>query len=199
MVKLLLCREMSSVKKIHGWVNNRGDKEVVLRARRSYVTLTWSYINTVAKIINSVKNYIWMKILFLISKVFEQKFELQFLCQIGFLTMKLDFNTVHTDAKFQYLSKNSILMKSTPTLILNFPTKTGIIDNLIFLTKIGILPQCAYWCKKRCFKNQFQLIFDIFKNCWFLRKVMEFFFAGLDVQNSIWTTSSLVKRLWVMR
>ena len=38
----------------------------------------------------------------------------------------------HTDAKSQFLSNKSILTKSTPTLNLNFPTKTGIIDNLIF-------------------------------------------------------------------
>ena len=34
-------------------------------------------------------------------------------------------------------------MKSTPTLNLNFPTKNGIIDNLIFWTKIEILHQCG--------------------------------------------------------
>ena len=49
---------------------------------------------------------------------------------------------MHTDAKYQFLSKKSILIKSTPTLSLNFPAKNGIIQNLIFWTKIGILPQC---------------------------------------------------------
>ena len=42
----------------------------------------------------------------------------------------------HTDAKSQFLSKNSILMKSTPTFNLNFPAKNGIIEKLIFWTKI---------------------------------------------------------------
>ena len=51
--------------------------------------------------------------------------------------------TTHTDAKSQFLFKNSILMKSTPTLNLNFPAKNGIFGNLIIWTKIGILPQCA--------------------------------------------------------
>ena len=49
----------------------------------------------------------------------------------------------HTDAKSQFLSKNSILMESTSKLNLNFPAKNGIIENLIFWTKIWILPQCA--------------------------------------------------------
>ena len=57
---------------------------------------------------------------------------------------KKDFlEALHTDAKSQFLSENSILMKSTPTMIMNFPAKNGIIENLIFWTKIRILPQCA--------------------------------------------------------
>ena len=48
----------------------------------------------------------------------------------------------HIDAKSQFLSQKSILLKSTPTLNLKFPAKNWIIENLIFLTKIGILPQC---------------------------------------------------------
>ena len=50
---------------------------------------------------------------------------------------------LHTDVKSQFLFKNSILIKSTPTLNLNFPAKNGIIEKSIFWTKIGILPQCA--------------------------------------------------------
>ena len=50
----------------------------------------------------------------------------------------------HTDAKSQFLSKNSILMESTPKLNLNFPAKNGIIENLIFWTKIRLLSQCGY-------------------------------------------------------
>ena len=41
----------------------------------------------------------------------------------------------HTDAKSQFLSKNSILMKSTPTLNLNFRAQNGIIKKLDFLNK----------------------------------------------------------------
>ena len=44
---------------------------------------------------------------------------------------------LHTVAKFQFLSKNSILMKFTQTLNLNFPAKNGIIENLIFEQKLG--------------------------------------------------------------
>ena len=55
----------------------------------------------------------------------------------------MNIEQMHTDAKSQFLSKNSILMKSTPTFNLNFPAKNGIIENLIFLTKSWILPQCA--------------------------------------------------------
>ena len=43
----------------------------------------------------------------------------------------------HTDAKSQFLSKNSILIQSTPILNLNFPAKNGIIENLIFEQKLG--------------------------------------------------------------
>ena len=42
------------------------------------------------------------------------------------------FNYSHTDAKSQFLSKNSVLIKSTPTLNLNFPAKNGIIEKLNF-------------------------------------------------------------------
>ena len=42
---------------------------------------------------------------------------------------KKDFlEALHTDAKSQFLSENSILMKSTPTLSLNFRAKIGIIE-----------------------------------------------------------------------
>ena len=37
-------------------------------------------------------------------------------------TFKQDL-LMHNDAKYQFLFKNSILMKSTPTLNLNFPAK----------------------------------------------------------------------------
>ena len=92
-----------------------------------------------------------MKILFLISKVFEQKFELRFLCQIEFLTIKLNFSTVHTDAKSQYLSKNSILMKSTPTFCLNFPAKNVNIENLIFEQKFGFCSDLLSFFKNYIF------------------------------------------------
>ena len=41
----------------------------------------------------------------------------------------------HTDAKSQYLFKNSILMKSTPTLNLNFPAQKRNYCELDFLNK----------------------------------------------------------------
>ena len=41
---------------------------------------------------------------------------------------KKDFlEALHTDAKSQFLSENSILMKSTPTLSLNFRAKNSIL------------------------------------------------------------------------
>ena len=43
----------------------------------------------------------------------------------------------HTDAKSQFLFKNSILTNSTPTSNLNFPAKNGMIEKLIFLNKKG--------------------------------------------------------------
>ena len=63
-------------------------------------------------------------------------------------------NGAHTDAKSRFLSKNSILMKSTSTLNLNFPAKNRFIKNLILYTKNEILPQCRGrpWGEKRAFK-----------------------------------------------
>ena len=45
-------------------------------------------------------------------------------------TFKQDL-LMHNDAKYQFLFKNSILMKSIPTLNLNFPAKNGIIEYYI--------------------------------------------------------------------
>ena len=49
----------------------------------------------------------------------------------------------HTDAKSQFLSKSSILMKSTPTVNLNFRAKNGIIENLIFEQKLIFAAVCG--------------------------------------------------------
>ena len=48
------------------------------------------------------------------------------------LTQLLYSLLYHTDAKYQFLFRNSMFMKSTLTLNLNFPAKNGIIENLIF-------------------------------------------------------------------
>ena len=56
------------------------------------------------------------------------------------------FFLMHTVAKSQFLSENSVLKESTLNFI--FGAKYEMIQNLIFWTKIldfAILPQCA-WC-----------------------------------------------------
>ena len=67
-------------------------------------------------------------------------------------------NGAHTDAKSQFLSKNSILMKSTPTLNLNFPAKNGIIGNLIFLNKNWDFATVCYSSSKLSRKTVWVLI-----------------------------------------
>ena len=52
-------------------------------------------------------------------------------------------NTLHTVANSKFLSKNSILMKSIPTVNLNFRAKIEVVKTLIFEQKVGFSAVCV--------------------------------------------------------